>query len=86
MELIDGTMGNIFRKYFEWFGGLGLKSGPFLISDLPTYCNFSKSTYDEFVVFCFFEDVHWDDRNSKYHLLIMKKLHYIANLSEPKKG
>ena len=30
-QLVDLVMGNIFRKYFAWFGELGSKSRPFLI-------------------------------------------------------
>ena len=30
-ELIDVVTGSIFKKYFAWFGGLGVTSGRFLI-------------------------------------------------------
>ena len=70
--------GNIVRKNFAWFEGLG---PPFY---LPTHCNQWKTNYDEFAVFYSFEGVPWDNQSNKYHLIKINMLHYTVLLSKSK--
>ena len=53
-ELIDVVTGSIFKKYFAWFGGLGVTSGRFLIYQPTTI----KAKY-EFQYLLSLEATHW---------------------------
>lgn len=55
-------MGNTFRTYIVSIERL-------LPKNLPTYCNYSKIDYDEFME---------TTKNSKYNPLKMNKSHYIV--------
>ena len=80
-QLKDIVTGNNFRTHIKWFGGLTLKSMPSLIYQ-PTAKN-SKTTFDDFLFFYFFEDVrHESTKNDKHHLLKHFRTHQIIVLSK----
>ena len=55
-ELIDVVIGSIFKKYFAWFGGLGVTSGRFLIYRPTTI----KAKYEfQYLLSFFSEATHW---------------------------
>ena len=84
------VMGNVFRKYFAWFEGLGCISRPFLIFP-PTRIN-KKPIIISFRFFTLFKECTSAIKNTEYHLLKKKKknnnnnrknrLYYVAILSK----
>ena len=63
-----GQLIHIVMSVFVWFMNFVCLEDGFLIQDhftLPVYCNWSKTNYEEFVVFYSLEGVHWDNQNKE---------------------
>ena len=71
-------MGNILKKHFTWFGGLGPKSRLFLIYQ-PTTIN-QKLITISWWFFILWKSFTKTIESSKHHQLRINKLHYTAIL------